>query len=37
MSFVLFALPFSVHAADLTGAWNAKFDTQIGPQDYTYD
>ncbi|MGC4048910.1 MAG: hypothetical protein QM757_05230 [Paludibaculum sp.] len=24
-------------AADVTGKWTAEFDTQIGPQKYTYD
>jgi hypothetical protein len=37
LSFAIFCLPLSGHAADLTGVWNAKFDTQIGPQDYTYE
>jgi hypothetical protein len=37
LSFAIFCLPLSAHAADLTGVWNAKFDTQIGPQDYTYE
>ncbi|OGT85403.1 MAG: hypothetical protein A3G96_03430 [Gammaproteobacteria bacterium RIFCSPLOWO2_12_FULL_52_10] len=31
------ALPVSGHAADITGAWTATFDTQIGQQNYTYD
>ncbi|MBF8269532.1 MAG: hypothetical protein HW386_1241 [Gammaproteobacteria bacterium] len=31
------ALPLSAHAADITGAWTAKFNTQIGEQSYTYD
>ena len=31
----LFALP--VRAADATGKWKAEFDTQVGPQKYTYD
>ncbi|HVU25915.1 MAG TPA: hypothetical protein VHE13_17420 [Opitutus sp.] len=25
------------HAADLTGHWTSEFDSQIGPQKYTYD
>ena len=37
LSFAIFCLPLSAYAADLTGVWNAKFDTQIGPQDYTYE
>ena len=24
-------------AADITGTWKASFDTQIGPQNYTYE
>ena len=32
-----FALSVSVQAADITGAWSATFDTQIGQQNYTYD
>jgi hypothetical protein len=31
----LFALP--VRAADANGKWKAEFDTQVGPQKYTYD
>ena len=34
---ILLYFPVSGHAADITGVWNAKFDTQVGPQDYTYD
>ncbi|HVR36071.1 MAG TPA: alpha/beta hydrolase-fold protein [Methylomirabilota bacterium] len=34
---VLAALPLSALAADLTGAWKAEFDTQIGVQKYTFD
>ncbi|HEY9154449.1 MAG TPA: hypothetical protein VIM69_04920 [Opitutaceae bacterium] len=26
-----------LHAADLTGHWTSEFDSQIGPQKYTYD
>jgi hypothetical protein len=29
------ALP--VRAADATGKWKAEFDSQVGPQKYTYD
>ena len=25
------------HAADFNGKWTAEFDTQIGPQKYTYE
>ena len=25
------------HAADVTGKWTAEFDTQVGPQKYTFD
>jgi hypothetical protein len=31
-----FALVASAMAADVTGKWKAKFDTQIGEQHYTY-
>src|SRR5262245_41493976 len=26
-----------VHAADVSGKWEATFDTQVGQQSYTYD
>jgi hypothetical protein len=26
-----------VHAADVTGRWTAKFETQVGEQEYTYE
>ena len=26
-----------VHAADIDGKWKAEFDSQIGPQKYTFD
>jgi enterochelin esterase-like enzyme len=32
----LVALPMSVLAADVTGTWNAEFDTQRGLQKYTF-
>ncbi|HXK11943.1 MAG TPA: hypothetical protein VMT70_20055 [Vicinamibacteria bacterium] len=25
------------HAGDVTGKWTAEFDTQVGPQKYTFD
>ncbi|HVU36372.1 MAG TPA: arabinan endo-1,5-alpha-L-arabinosidase [Opitutaceae bacterium] len=28
--------PVGLFAADVSGVWNAAFDTQIGPQKYTY-
>ncbi len=31
------ALPGPVRAADLGGKWTAEFDTQVGPQKYTFD
>ncbi len=31
------AFVVSVLAADITGKWKAKFDTQIGEQNYTYE
>jgi hypothetical protein len=34
MGVVLGALP--ALAADLTGKWTAEFDTQVGPQKYTF-
>jgi hypothetical protein len=33
---VLASLPL-VRAADVTGKWTAKFMTQVGDQEYTYD
>ena len=27
----------AAHAADLTGKWTAEFDTQVGPQKYTFN
>ena len=33
----LFATSLLAHAADLTGHWTSEFDSQIGPQKYTYD
>ena len=35
MGVVLGAL--AAHAADLTGKWTAEFDTQVGPQKYTFN
>ena len=35
LAFVLVALP--TLAADVTGKWTTSFDTQIGPQKYTFD
>ena len=35
MGVVLSALP--ALAADLAGKWTAEFDTQVGPQKYTFD
>ena len=35
MGVVLGALP--ALAADLTGKWTAEFDTQVGPQKYTFN
>ena len=29
--------PLPGHAADVTGKWTAEFDTQVGPQKYTFD
>ena len=26
----------ALHAAEVAGTWKAEFDTQIGPQKYTY-
>ena len=33
---LLAACPLSVFAADVTGTWKSEFDSQIGPQKYTY-
>ena len=27
----------SAHAGDVTGKWTAEFDTQVGPQKYTFE
>jgi opacity protein-like surface antigen len=35
VAFALLALP--ALAADVTGKWTAAFDTQVGPQKYTFD
>lgn len=35
LALCLFALP--AVAADVTGKWTATFDTQVGPQKYTFD
>ncbi len=32
----LAALSLSVHATDISGTWKSAFDSQIGPQKYTY-
>ena len=34
---VLVSASSLLHAADLTGHWTSEFDSQIGPQKYTYD
>jgi hypothetical protein len=34
--FMGLAVSIVVFAADITGAWTASFDTQIGVQNYTY-
>ena len=36
-AFILFALASLNVQADISGAWTATFDTQIGQQNYTYD
>lgn len=36
VAFALSSLSLA-HAADLTGHWTSEFDSQIGPQKYTYD
>ena len=33
---VLAFAPLYAYAADLSGTWTAAFDTQMGPQKYTY-
>ena len=33
---IMLALAAAVFAADITGTWTASFETQIGPQKYTY-
>lgn len=34
---LVLALLAVVHAADVTGKWTAKFMTQVGEQEYTYE
>jgi hypothetical protein len=34
---VAFAFVLPARAADVTGKWRAEFDSQIGPQKYTFD
>jgi hypothetical protein len=36
-SLVIASALVSAFAADVSGKWNAEFDTQIGVQKYTYD
>ncbi len=36
LSSLLFAALTLARAADIDGAWSAEFDTQVGPQKYTY-
>jgi enterochelin esterase-like enzyme len=36
LSLILVTLPLSIFAADISGTWRAEFDSQIGPQKYTY-
>ncbi|MBN1123672.1 MAG: esterase family protein [Sedimentisphaerales bacterium] len=36
IAFLALVIPTSVQAADVTGTWNAEFDTQIGVQKYTF-
>ena len=33
---ILIAFAAVAIAADVTGTWTASFDTQVGPQSYTY-
>lgn len=34
---ILLYFPISGQAADISGAWTATFDTQVGQQSYTYE
>ena len=34
---VAFVFSLTARAADVTGKWRAEFDSQIGPQKYTFD
>ena len=34
---LLVTLAVSANAADVTGKWRSEFESQIGPQKYTYD
>ena len=33
---VTLVIPMAAFAADITGAWTAAFETQVGVQNYTY-
>ena len=34
---IVFLGALLAHAGDVTGKWTAEFDTQVGPQKYTFD
>ena len=34
---IVLASALVAHAGDVTGKWTAEFDTQVGPQKYTFD
>lgn len=36
LSLILAALPLPLFSADLSGTWKSEFDSQIGPQKYTF-
>jgi hypothetical protein len=37
LAVVLFLVALPALAADVTGKWTSEFDSQIGPQKYTFD
>jgi hypothetical protein len=36
LSIIIILNPLAVYSADISGSWKAEFDTQIGPQKYTF-
>ena len=36
LSLIVLCISISVFASDISGSWNAEFDSQVGKQKYTY-